>query len=92
MVAAGDRPEGISGQSALAVDDRMVLLGGDGYEREVSGWDWTLGSTDGATWQLSAGWPGMAPGCIDALALLPERAIAVGGCDGARAWAMERTD
>lgn len=90
LLATG--PEGISGEAALAVDDRTILLGGDSYEQDVSAWDWTLGSTDDGTWQLSAGWPGLAPGCIDALALLPDRAIAVGGCDGSRAWVMERSD
>jgi hypothetical protein len=89
-VATG--PEGISGEATLAVDDELVLLAGDGYQDEVGGWDWTLGSTEGGPWELSAGWPGMAPGCIDSLALLPGRAIAVGGCQAPQAWVMERAD
>ena len=67
-----------------------MLLAGDGYEDEVSTWAWTMGSTDGGAWELSAGWPDLAPACIVTIVVLPARAVAVGGCRESAAWAMER--
>jgi len=60
----------------LAVGDSGILISG---MAKNAGFDWTLTSTNGTDWHLSAGWPSMVPGSGATLAAIHDDTLLVAG-------------
>lgn len=70
--------------TAVVIAEDVVAMGGYGR-----GWSpWMATSSDGVTWDVSAGWPGFEHGCTDRLAVGHGQVVAIGGSceEGPLAW------